>query len=174
MKIEKVIENKIEEKLTQLVGLAFTRTTRAGAMECIKFGILYRADRKGIERQVGEFSIHLQCPWRITQDNILLVGSDDVSEQPDETAEYDESFDWDIQMGNLRDIKMEKILNSGKYIVQSVKADEFGGFEMSFNCKIKLTVFPAKSYKDSEYWRLLDNRDENKCHFVVSSRGIDE
>ena len=123
---------KIKNTLEQLVGLELTRTTRAGATECIKFGILYGVvDRSGIERQIGKFGIHLQCPWRITQGDILLVGSDDVVEQPDETAEYDEFFDWDVQMGNLRDVRMANFLNSGKYIVESVDSDDFGGFELS-------------------------------------------
>lgn len=169
------MKNHIKNILEQLVGLEFTRTTRVGATECIKFGVLYRiVDRTGIERQVGEFGIHLQCPWRIIKGNIIVVGYNDLSEQPDETAEYDEDFNWDVQGGNLRDIKMATFLNSGKYIVESVDADDFGGFELTFNDNIKLTVFPALSSKSiySEYWRLLDNRNENEGHFVVGSFGI--
>ncbi len=127
------MKSKINERLQQIIGHEFTRTTRAANMECIKFGILYGLDRKGIERQIGEFGLHLQCPWRITKDNILLVGSDDLFKQPDETAEYDENFDWDLQMGNLRDVQMANFLNSGKYIVESVNADDFGGFEFQEN-----------------------------------------
>ena len=171
------MKNKIEKALGQLVGLGFTRTTRTGATECIKFGVLYRVvDRKGIECQIGEFSIHLQCPWRITKGNSLIVGSDDVVEQPNETAEYDENFDWDVKMGNLRDVKMANFIKSGKYIVESVKSDDIGGFELAFNDDIKLTVFPTSSSQNfySEHWRLLDNRDEDKNHFVVNALGIDE
>jgi hypothetical protein len=168
--------NKIRNVLKQLVGFEFTRTTRATNMECFKFGIFYQLDRKGIQRQVGEFDIHLQCPWRITKDDTILVGSDDLTEQPDETAKYDENFDWDVQGGNLRDIKLEKFLNSDKYVVESVVVDNFGGFELFFNNNTRLTVFPTLSCKSeySEYWRLLDHRDENKNHFVVGSLGIDE
>ena len=169
------MKNEIEQKLQQLVGYEFTRTTRAANMECLKFGVLYRDDYKGIERQVGEFGIHLQCPWRITKDNTLLIGSDDLVAQPDETAEYDENFEWDIQGGNLRDVKLKSFLNSGKYIVKSVSADYFGGFELCFNDNVKLTSFPASTSKFvySEYWRLLDNRNEDSEHFVVNSYGIE-
>jgi len=165
----------IIKQLKQLVGFEFTRTTRTANMECLKFGTLLKIDRKGIERQIGEFGIHLQCPWRITQGNILLIGSDDIYEQPDESAEYDENFDWDVQGGNLRDVKLDSFLKSGKYVVSSVSADDFGGFELVFNDNVKLSVFPTLSSKSaySEYWRLLDNRDEKKNHFVVSSSGFD-
>jgi len=162
----------IIKQLQQLIGLEFTRTTRVANMECLHFGTILRKNHKGIERQIGEFGIHLQCPWRITKGNGLLVGSDDVWEQPDENADYDENFNWDVQGGNLRDVRMAAFFNSGKYVVQSVKVDDFGGFELSFNDDVKLTVFPASSSK-SEDWRLLDNRDENKHHFVVGTLGID-
>jgi hypothetical protein len=170
------MKNTIIIQLQQLLGFELTRTTRAANMECLKFGVLYRIDRKGVKQQIGEFGIHLQCAWRITQGNILLIGSDDVWEQPDESDEYDENFDWDVQGGNLRDKKLESFLKSRKYVVKLVEADDFGGFELDFNDNIKLTVFPTLSSKNkySEYWRLLDNRNENKNHFVVGSLGIDE
>ena len=170
------MKKQVKSTLEQLIGLEFTRTTRAANMECLKFGTLYRVvDRTGIEWQVGEFGIHLQCSWRLTKNNVIVVGSDDLFEQPNETAEYDENFNWDVQGGNLRDVKLKTFLNSGKYIVQSVKADDFGGFELAFNDNVKLTVFPALSSKSEycEYWRLLDNRDESKSHFVIGAFGVD-
>ena len=171
-----MVKETINKKLQQLVGYEFTRTTRAANMECFKFGTLYSVDRKGIDRQIGEFGIHLQCPWRITQNDIILAGDNDLCEQPDENAEYDENFEWDIQGGNLRDVKLETFLNAGKYVVKSVEADNFGGFEMTFNNNVKLTIFPTLSSKSryNEYWRFLDNRDEEKNHFVVSSSGVVE
>jgi len=163
----------INQALKQLIGLEFTRTTRAANMECLKFGILYQKDRKGIERQVGEFGLHLQCPWRFTKGNEIIVGNDDLTEQPDENAEYDENFNWDIQGGNLRDVKLKLFLETGNYKVTSAKADEFGGFELLFTDNIKLTVFPALSSKNqySEYWRMLDNRNTISNHFVVGTFG---
>ncbi|MDL2262451.1 hypothetical protein LJC11_02995 [Bacteroidales bacterium OttesenSCG-928-I21] len=168
------MKDSIKQTLQQLVGLEFTRTTRTANMECLKFGVLHRIDHKGIERQIGEFGLHLECPWRFTKKNIILVGNDDLFEQPDEKAEYDENFNWDIQGGNLRDVKLDTFLKSAKYIVKSVNADNLGGFELKFNRNIKLSVFPTLSSKAeySEYWRLLDNKDENKNHFVVGTTGI--
>jgi len=164
------MKQEIIKALQKLIGFEFTRSTRAANMECIKFGILYEKDRKGIERQIGEFDIHLQCPWRITKGSEIIVGCDDLYEQPDETAEYDENFNWDVQGGNLRDVKLETFLKSGKYIVKDITIDDFGGFELIFNDAIKLTVFPTLSskFEYSEYWRLLDNRTEQK-HFIVGT-----
>jgi len=161
------MKQKIQQSLQQLIGYKFTRTRRTGAIECLHFSI---------EKQTGEFGIHLQCPWRITKDNAILVGYNDLTEQPDETAEFDDNFDWDEQMGNLRDVKMANFLNSGKYIVELVEADNLGGFKLAFNDNIELTVFPTMSSKNiyGRYWRLLDNTANDSKHFVVSSHGIDE
>ena len=43
---------------------------------------------------------------------------------------------------------------------------------LTFNNNIKLTVFPSSSCKNfySEYWRLLDNRNKDSKHFVVSGK----
>ena len=157
------MKKEIKKALEQLVGFGFTGTSRVdGTAEYINFGELGIIKDGTEEWQVGEFNIRLECPWRITKGNILLIGSDDFAEQPDETAEYDENFNWNVQGGNLRDVKMTDFLNSGKYIVESVQTDEFGGFELTFNDNVKLTVFPAMSSKSehNEFWGISDSRDE--------------
>ncbi|NLZ74118.1 MAG: hypothetical protein GX905_09970 [Bacteroidales bacterium] len=171
------MKEKIQDCLKQLIGLPLTRTTRAADMECIKFGTLYEKDNKGVEWQVGEFGLHLQCPWRITKDNVILVGSDDLLEQPNENAGYDENFHWDTKGGNLRDVKLKAFIKTQKHLVLSVVADELGGFELILSNNVKLTAFPALSSKNkySEYWRLLDNRGDkaSNFHFIVTPNGID-
>lgn len=167
--------DELEGILKQLIGLELTKTTRVGAMECLKFGTFFKKDKKGIDKQIGIFDLHLQCPWRITKNDVIVVGSDDVVEQPDENAVFDESFNWDVQGGNLRDVKLWEILKSEKLLVKSVIADNFGGFQLIFNDNIILSVFPASSSNTfySEYWRLLVNKNNPK-HFVVSRSGVYE
>lgn len=94
-------------------------------------------------------------------------------EQPDENAVFDEIFNWAVQGGNLRDVKLGKILKSEKLLVESVIADNLGGFQLIFNDNIILSVFPASSSNTfySEYWRLLVNKSNPK-HFVVSQSGV--
>lgn len=168
------MKNEIKNKLEELIGHEFVGTTRTAAMECLKFGVFYKKDREGIERQVGLFSIHIQCPWRITKKDAILVGSDDLVEQADENAEFDENFDWDVQGGNLRDIKLDAFLKSGRHIVESVTADNLGGFELMLNNYVKISIFPTLSSKSeyAEFWRLIDNRSIESIHFVISSTGL--
>jgi hypothetical protein len=184
-KFEKVtpffMKEEIIKALSRLIGLEFSLTTRAGDTECPKFGMLFEVNNIGKKSLIGEFGLNLQCPWRITKGKKLVVGYDDLYEQPDEASEYDENFNYDTQGGNLRDVKMKAFLKSGKYIVESVDADDFGGFELRFNDDVRLTVFPASACKIkdySEHWRLLDNRwrlpdsgNIPRRHFVVSVFG---
>lgn len=165
---------KINKILQDIIGLPLTRTTRAANMECLKFGTLYLKDREGQTWNYGEFGLHLQCPWRLTNDKEIIVGSNDLYEQADETADYDENFNWEEFKANLRDVKLDKFISDNKQIVKSAIADKFGGLQIVFDSNVVLTVFPVITSKaDNEYWRLLDNRDETKNHYVSKTTGYD-
>jgi hypothetical protein len=158
------VTEKINKILQNLVGLPLTRTTRAANMECLKFGTFYLKDQKGKTWNYGEFGLHLQCPWRLTNDNEIIVGSDNLYEQADETADYDENFNWEELNANLRDVKLNKFISDKKHIVISAIADKFGGLQIIFDSNTVLTVFPVIASKaNNEHWRLLDNRDEKKA-----------
>lgn len=165
---------KINKILQDLVGLPLTRTTRASNMECLKFGTLFLKDQQGETWNYGQFGLHLQCPWRLTNDKEIIVGSNDLYEQADEKADYDENFDWEEFNSNLRDVKLDKLISDTKQVVKSAIADNFGGLQICFDSNTILTIFPVISSKaDNEYWRLLDNRDETKNHYVSKSTGYD-
>lgn len=165
---------KINKILQEIIGLPLTRTTRPANMECLKFGTLYLKDREGQTWNYGEFGLHLQCPWRLTNDKEIIVGSNDLYQQADETADYNENFNWEEFKANLRDVKLDKFISHNKHIVKSAIADKFGGLQIVFDSNVVLTVFPVIASKaDNEYWRLLDNRDETKNHYVSKSTGYD-
>ena len=168
-------KNIIEKFLSQLIGLEFTRTTRAANMECLKFGHLLSTLKNGKEVNIGEFGLHIQCAWRITNETEIIVGSLDCYEQIDEFAEYNENFNWDTVGGNLRDVRLDKILSENKLIVKSIEVDSFGGFNMAFENGMNLTVFTNSSLKNqyNELWRLMNNTDKSKNHFVVNVTGIE-
>jgi len=166
------VSEKINKILQDLIGLPLTRTTRAANMECLKFGTLLEADKYGKTVNIGNWGLHLQCPWRLTNTKEIIIGSDDLYEQIDENAGYDENFDWDIKGGNLRDVKLKNFISENIMTVKSAIADNFGGLEIVFNDNITLTVFPVVSSKAGyEYWRLLDNKDLSKNHYISTSTG---
>ena len=165
------MKEKIKTTLAQTVGLQLTRTTRAANMECLKFGTHLSDDKDDGPLNIGEFGIHLQCPWRITKGKNILVGSYDVYEQADQGVKYDPNFNWDRPNVNLRDKKINELIETNKLSVEKIETDDFGGFEIVFNDDIKLTTFPVTSLKD-EYWRLLDNRPTKAKHFVIGGEGV--
>ncbi len=165
---------RINQILKDLIGLPLTRTTRAADMECLKFGTQIRLNKEGDLLNYGEFGLHLQCPWRFTNEKGIIVGSADLFEQVDENAEYTENFDWDIKGGNLRDVKLWDLIAEKAHIVKSVNADKYGGLQIDFESNIVLTVFSTISSKSyNEYWRLMDNKDESKSHYISTSNGFE-
>ncbi|HEX8659367.1 MAG TPA: hypothetical protein VF690_17645 [Hymenobacter sp.] len=168
---------RIETALQQLVGLQVSGSTRASDMECLKFGHQQIIDQRGMLCNVGLFALHLQCAWRITNGTELLIGSSDLYIPASETDDINENFDWEISGANLRDYKLQELLGL-KLLVDSVKADAYGGFSLFLDQKIVLEGFPACSMKDdySEYWRLLDNRfgPGQSQHFVVRPTGAED
>lgn len=163
---------QIQTALKPLIGLDLSRLTRAANMECFHFGILTVVDDK---QAYGEFALHIQCPWRITNRKEIVVGYEDLYEPINENAEYDPDFDWDISGGNLRDVKLDDLLKREKLTVDSVNVDEFGGFILHFTNNIDLTIFPTltRKFEYGEYWRLLYNRTDESHHFVVGTFGIE-
>lgn len=53
---------------------------------------------RGGTREVGEYGLHVQCGWRITQENKVLVGSRDLycpASFDEQAHEIPADFDWD-------------------------------------------------------------------------------
>lgn len=143
-------------------------------MECLKFGTFYRTEKDGTKNNIGEFALHLTCPWRFTNETQIIVGRDDLYQQADETSDYDENYDYYEFNANLRDVKLDKLIKENKLSVISVNADKFGGLEIFFDKNIKLTVFPELASKaDNEYWRLIDFRNEKSKHLESWSTGYE-
>jgi hypothetical protein len=166
------LKKELKKSLQVLMGLELTRTTRAANMQCFQFGNL-QPDGKGF---IEEFGLHIQCPWRLTNKKEIIVGSEDLFEQPTENADYDPDFEWDKPMANLRDVKLQKLLDTQQLKVNEVATDYYGGLEIKFNDDLCLTLFPTLSGKDefSEYWRLLNNKLESGSHLVVGPLGAEE
>jgi hypothetical protein len=162
------MEIKIEAFIRDLIGQTLTETSRASNMECLKFGIKLREDRNGKKFNVGLFAIHLQCPWRITKENKILIGSADLFEPSNPKTK---NFNWETK--NLRDKKLSLLITQNISIIE-IRIDQFGGFGLEFNDGTKMSVFPDCTAKDNrEYWRIIDNRKTKTKHFVSWSDGFE-
>ncbi len=153
--------------LSQIVGLPLTAARRAADMRTFQFGKLRPVDRGS----VGDFALHVQCPWRIEGPKGIVTGRMDLWEPVEDNAPFDENWDYE-QSPNLQDARLEAWLAQNKLslVVKSVDADEFGGASVSFDHGFLLRLFPAGTR--GEDWRLFQPTTD-ASHLVVSGGAVE-
>lgn len=161
----------IESALNPLIGLKLVHTSRAADMQCFHFS---SSEWEVCKVTKSFWSLHIQCPWRICDETRIVVGHTDMYEPVEEDAPYDESFNWDVKGGNLRDAKLAFMMQSPSPLVQTVAADALGGLEMRLEQGLVLSAFPTLTRKHDygEYWRVFNASEEDSAHFVASAREI--
>lgn len=129
----------------------------------------------GRRREVGEYALHVQCPWRLTEDTRLIAGSGDLFTPA--TPEADRTtFKWDVVGATWWDHQLREFFSNPAPIrVEHIAADPFGGFRLIFSAGVSFEVFPntsAAPHDDSEYWRLLQPGESTE-HFVVRATRLE-
>src|SRR5215831_10483944 len=113
--------------LSRLIGLPLTAARRAVDMRTFQFGTL----RPVSGGSVGDFALHVQCPWRIEGPDGIVAGRLDLWEPIEENAPFDENWSYE-KSPNLQDALMKQWLSENDLVVTNVDADEFGGAVISF------------------------------------------
>lgn len=71
--------------LSQLIGLPLWDATRTLNMGMFQLGAYRtRINLKGEQDTVGEYALHIQCPWRVIGPGGIVVGSEDRHYPADE------------------------------------------------------------------------------------------
>ncbi len=166
------MKEKIKKELSVLIGLPVVEAGRAVDLEWFSFGKLLEViDTKGKKKLVSEYAIHIQCAWRITGPNGIIVASHDKYCPKDGWVGNDEDFDWDKHGENRCDQRIDKFFKKNKtLVVKSVEADDYGSFRLIFKGGFSLEVFPDNSDAE-EYWRLFQPY-KKLPHFAVKGREI--
>ncbi|HET9906022.1 MAG TPA: hypothetical protein VFQ23_05265 [Anaerolineales bacterium] len=184
---------EIKKHLDQLVGLPLSIARRAANMLVLHFGTirevegrrLSRKKRKDKKGTVGDFALHIQCPWRLENSEGIITGRGDLYLSA-ETGNYfdddEEDDSFDKQGMNLQDRKMGELLQgidpiTGSYmnvtnflIVESIESDDFGEATIYLSGGYRLRIFPSSS--TVEHWRLFQPATEEK-HFVVEGSEVE-
>ena len=158
-----------------LVGLPLIDVTRSLDLEMFQFGERHvKRTPQGEDLVVGDWAIHIQCPWRIIGGDDLVVGSQDRHYPQDEEGE------WNTQCADVFtrcEAHVYHWLNgfSDAPLVREVEADPYGGFRVHLEGDYALEVFPAHSLRGefSEQWRLfrpLTNTDA----FIMTGHGVED
>ncbi len=163
-------------ELGKLVGLTLQDAGRASNLFWLGFGDIIQIIRRGKTQESAEYALHIQCSWRITLNNKIVLASRDFYSPSSEWDGDIEDFDWDIQGNNRFDERIKSIIkDQGRLKVEKIESDEVGGLEVFLSDGYKLEAFPDSSEDDeqSEHWRFF-NRKDNSPHFVVTGLGIEK
>jgi len=166
------VSHSIQQALGVLVGLPLWAIGRAADLVWFEFGSQRTVKgRNGVEKTVGDYALHVQCPWRIIVRDRIVIGRGDIFCTPQESDEPTPSdFDW--QKGNRFDRIAPYFLQneSRSLMVQAVGAGEAGLITISLEGHHKLEVFPHDS-EMGEHWRFFKPNME-ESHWVFSGTGL--
>jgi len=166
--------------LRPLVGLPLSIARSAGSMGNFQFGQVRERERG----TVGEFALHVDCPWRIEGPRGMEVGSNDIyhpAEEPDPDFDWD-AFNEDLD-GNLRlklfvellgsyDEKTRSAVNVTEHlVVEDVEADSVGGAVLRLSGRYRLVIFPATTR--GENWRIFEPGRDGP-HFVIAGGKVED
>jgi hypothetical protein len=160
--------------LAPLLGLTLWDAGRAADLEWFAFGprrIVH--DSRGEPKEVGEYALHVQCAWRITQGGKVLVASRDLYYPAGSRDCYvPPGFNWDVQGANRRDELTHALFQDGKheFNVQEIAVYNAGAFRLDLSSELALQVFPDDSSLE-EHWRVFrPYRDDE--HWVFRGEGF--
>ena len=161
----------INDALQDLVGQPWWGATRAASMIMFSFGPKHEhVDRHGRSIARGEIALHVQCPWRLSNKESVIVGSTDLAREPENPPPVtDRGSDPPTQA----DVALAAVLaESGPLEVSGAVPDAAGGLRIEFREGFRLELSPITAENDDEYWRLF-RPDSDRPHMVVSARGVE-
>ncbi len=151
--------DRIQDILKVLVGLPLSHSFRAAGMRMLHFGKA-RVVENG---RVGDYALHLQCPWRVEGPDGIVTGSDDLWEPANED-DWHENWSYDgsvtLQDAQLRELLGEPGIGTTSpngeitgLIVEAVEAAENGDLSIVLTGGYNLAVFVCGCRDES--WRFF-------------------
>jgi hypothetical protein len=146
----------VQDALTPLVGIPMRSIGRAANLLWLHFGRMRDVPAQdGAMKSVGEWAVHIQCPWRICRSGQIVVAYHDYYYKPDGNPLND---DWDSHGKSRFDFVARGLITEFETTpptVASVTPDDVGGFSLRFSGEYRLDVFPDDSQGSSEHWRIF-------------------
>ena len=140
-----------DRALLALVGLPLWAVGRAGSLVWFQFGARRTVtDRQGEEREVGAYALHVDSPWRLTDD----ARAEQANEDSDE---------WRYEALERQDLVVERASSTADH-----------GLVVHFRGGWMLEVSPDGSESDEtvEYWRFFEPY-QDRPHLIARSNGVD-
>lgn len=166
------MKEEIQQALSVLVGLPLWSSGRAADLEWFEFGQRRTVTGfRGETKEVGEYALHVQCAWRITRDDEVIIGSRDLYFPPAETD--DEPMADGEHKPNRLDVRIAELFQNEmrQFVVREVRVHNAGSFTLVLNDGYALDVVPHDSLSH-EHWRFFRPYVEGP-HFVVTGKGLE-
>jgi len=134
----------------------------------VHFGKMREVPTRGDgKKKVGQWAIHVSCPWRIVRLKKIVIAYHDY--YCSSAGKYLE--DWDSFGKSQFDCAAKSLNKKFKSVppkVLSAMADDVNGFTLNLSQDFRLDVFPDDSFesKNTEHWRLFEPAMDTD-HFVV-------
>lgn len=126
-----------------------------------------------------EYHFHIQCGWRITIDNILITGYEDVY-IPQEEIKDDfvwNDFEWDNSNETLLDKRLITVKNkviTSDFLAEKVTVNDYGDITILAKTEHSEFLFEAiscASISEIESWSMLVSDKHADYHFVMNGGG---
>ena len=167
------MREQVQRALEVLNGKALWSSGRAADLAWFQFGQRRTVTSHNGTKEVGEYALHLQCAWRITHKDVVVVGDRDLYYPAEETDKVPEGFNWEELGSNRRDKKIAALFQNEtrQFLVRLIEVGEAGSFRLLLDDDYALEVFPDDSRSD-EHWRIFEPCIEAP-HFVVTGEGLE-
>ena len=100
-------------------------------------------DDRGEPREVGEWALHLQCPWRFVRSGSIVLGSADFYYYPDSDEPYDSDRGGEA-LFDRRANQFNRVLETGAFCVSAISCGPCGAFQLEFGSAFHFAVFPRR------------------------------
>jgi hypothetical protein len=159
--------DQVKLHIEKLITLKLSRIARAADMRTLQFGNTKTRLKGGV---VGEYALHVQCPWRLERRGELITGSGDLYVADTEDGKEEKPQDKILrELLKGYDETTGQIVNTTPFfIVETAQADSVGGFSLQMSGDYRFVVFPDSAR--AEAWRLFVPRGDEEItndHFVV-------
>lgn len=151
--------------LDALIGLRLSIVRRAADMLVLHFGEI-RPHKSG-KGTVGDYALHVQCPWRFDGPARTVTGSDDLwdyagpGERPPNWSYEDGQGLQDRQFSRVfaRDETTRSWVNeTERFFVTGVEQTKRGDVRIDLSGQYAILVFPANSRREA--WRFFATSDD--------------
>ncbi|GAB2854359.1 hypothetical protein [Lentzea nigeriaca] len=151
--------------LANLVGERRQYVGRAAGLIWVGFGALrVVTGHNGRTREIAEYALHLQCPWRLLDGDEVVTGSYDVH-QPRPGWSGDDDFDWDVQGANRFDARARKLtayLAEESVVVTAADVTAWCDLTISFSDGLRLDALRTGSVRHEEWRFFRPYRDDEQ------------